>query len=91
MSNVIQFLESMGGNAVMARMTAADYEATVAMLDVEAASREALRFRDYKKLNGLLKGRPIMMCNVASPDEKQPDQEEVPSESEGEEKSGQVA
>ncbi len=83
MSNVIQFLESMGANAAMARMSTSDYEAAIATLDVDAASQEALCLRDYSKLNGLLKGRPIMMCVVAAPEEKQPEQEESPSEGEG--------
>ena len=86
MSNVIQFLESMGANAAKARMTVTDYETAIEMLDVDAASREALHFRDHTKLNGLLNGRPIMMCNVAAPDEKQPEQQDSPSEGEGEEK-----
>lgn len=90
MSNVIQFLESMGANATKARMTANDYEAAIEMLDVDAASREALHFRDHTKLNGLLNGRPIMMCNVAAPDEKYPDQQESPSEGEDEDEKKQA-
>ena len=76
MSNVIQFLESMGGNAVMAQMTAADYRAEIAMLDTDDESREALAKRDKPMLLGLLHGRPHMFCAVFAPSEK----EEVPSE-----------
>lgn len=89
MSNVIQFLESMGGNAVMARMTAADYEAAIAMLDTDDESREALNLRDHSKLNHLLNGRPIMLCFVAAPEEK-PVEEEGPSESEGDDEKKQA-
>ena len=84
MSNVIQFLESMGANATMARMTNSDYEAAIAVLDADTAFKEALCLRDHSKLNGLLSGRPIMMCVVAAPEEKQPEQEDSPSEGEGE-------
>ena len=90
MSNVIQFLESMGANAAMARITASDYEAAVAALDADAASREALCLRDHSKLNGLLNGRSIMMCVVAAPEEKQPEQEESPSEGDGDGEKKQV-
>ena len=50
MSNVIQFLESMGANAAMARMTATDYEAAIEKLDADATSRQALHARDHSKL-----------------------------------------
>ena len=82
MSNVIQFLESMGGNAVMARMTNADYEAAIAMLDADDESRRALRFRDHSKLNELLNGRQKMMFAVAAPEER-PAEEESPSQGDG--------
>lgn len=81
MSNVIRFLESMGADAAMARMTAADYEAAIAMLDADEPSRRALSLRDHSKLNGLLNGRPIMMCVVAAPVDK-PEQEDSPDQSE---------
>lgn len=83
MSNVIQFLESMGANAAMARMNAADYEAAIAMLDADQESREALVLRDHSKLNDLLDGRPFMMCMVVAPEEK-PQSEESPNEDGGE-------
>lgn len=82
MSNVIQFLESMGGNAVMARMTSADYEAAIAMLDADDEARKALMFRDHSKLNELLNGRQKMMFAVAAPEER-PAEEEGPSEGDG--------
>ena len=83
MSNVIQFLESMGGNAVMARMTAADYESAIAMLDADRESREALGLRDHSRLSELLNGRPKMMCVIVAPDEKENEQpENAPDETE---------
>jgi hypothetical protein len=89
MSNVIQFLESMGGNAVMARMTNADYEAAIAMLDADAESREALKSRDHSKLNDLLNGRQKMMFAVAAPEER-PAEEEGPSDGDGDEEKKQA-
>ncbi len=83
MSNVIRFLESMGADAAMARMTAADYEAAIAALDADQPSREALVLRDHSKLNGLLKGRQIMMCNIATPND-QPAEDVPPGDSEQE-------
>jgi hypothetical protein len=87
MSNVIQFLESMGANAAMARMNAADYMAAIAMLDADEEAREALVLRDGSKLNDVLDGRPVMMFAIAAPEEKpQPDQESPDGDEDGEEK-----
>lgn len=87
MSNVIQFLESMGANAAMARMNVADYAAAIAMLDADQESREALVLRDHSKLNDLLDGRPFMMCMVAAPEDKPQQDEEAPADGDdGEEK-----
>jgi hypothetical protein len=87
MSNVIRFLESMGANAAMARMNAADYAAAIAMLDADQESREALVLRDPSKLNDLLDGRPFMMCMVAAPEDKPQQDEEAPADGDdGEEK-----
>jgi hypothetical protein len=87
MSNVIQFLESMGANAAMARLNAADYEAAIAMLDADEEAREALVLRDGSKLNVLLDGRPVMMCHISAPEDKpQPDQETPDGDEDDEEK-----
>lgn len=91
MSNVMQFLESMGANAAMARMNAAEYAAAIARLDADDASREALVLRDHAKLNALLDGRPFMMCMVAAPKEEEPQQDgEKPVDGEGEEERKQA-
>ena len=91
MSNVIQFLESMGRNPGMTRLSAADYAATVALLDVHDEQRDALLNRDHDALNGLLGGREKMVCAVWSPEEQpvrrdddQPEEEQpaTPPESE---------
>ncbi len=69
MSNVIQFLETMGGNAAAARMSAAEYLAAVAALEADEPSRRALLARDSGMLVEALDARPFMMCMVVAPGE----------------------
>lgn len=66
MSNVIRFLESLGS----APLTAADYAASVAVLNVGDGERQALFGRDYAALSDLLGGRPKMYCSVVAPNEE---------------------
>lgn len=86
MSNVIQFLESMGANAAMARMSIADYEAAVAALNANEDQRDCLRRGDANRLGDQLNGRDMLFCLITSPsdeeEEKQvPDREgETPNE-----------
>ncbi len=75
MSNVIQFLETMGSNAAMGRMSTADYLAAVAALDADQSSRRALLARDSGDLVQALNARPFMMCMVVAPDEGNEPQE----------------
>lgn len=84
-SNVIQFLETLGNNPAMTRLSAADYAAAVAALDIDDAQRQALLNRDNAVLNDLLGGREKMLCVVWPADEpvrKEDDQpgEEQPAE-----------
>lgn len=71
MSNVIQFLEAMGRNPGIHGLSASDYAATVASLEIDGAQRQALLDRDHAALNDLLDGRPKMMfyINTPSPDD----------------------
>jgi hypothetical protein len=69
MSNVIQFLESLGSNPAKAHFATAAYAAAVASLDVGDAQRQALLDRDHSALNDLLGGREKMMCMVWLPAE----------------------
>lgn len=86
MSNVIQFLESMGANATMARMSISDFEAAVAALNADEDQRDSLRRGDANRLGDQLNGRDMMFCVVTSPLEEEeetqvPDQEgETPIE-----------
>ena len=85
MSNVIQFLESMGANAVMARMPISDYRAAVAALNIADDQRDSLLRGDVIKLGDQLNGRDSLLCLVFSPDDEEektiPNQEdETPEE-----------
>lgn len=85
MSKVIQFLESLGSNPALTRLSAAEYAATVAALDLDDEQRQALLDRDHDALNGLLGGRGQMLCLIMNPEEqpvrKDDDEpEEAPSE-----------
>lgn len=61
MSNVIQFLESMGKDATLADMSPEDYIAAVNALAVDDMAQHALVNRDQDALNHLLGGRMKMM------------------------------
>ena len=74
MSNVIQFLESLGRNPAAA-LPHADYAAAVAALEIDDAQRQALLDRDHAALNGLLGGRAKVYCLVA-PAENEPQQDD---------------
>ena len=74
MSNVIQFLESLGRNPASA-LPHADYAAAVAALEIDDAQRQALLDRDHAALNGLLGGRAKVYCLVA-PAENEPQQDD---------------
>ena len=83
MSNVIHFLEKMGGSAVMARMSEAEFRLMVEALDTDAESRDAICRRDSYGLNALLGGSDIMFCCVQAPcpddqEDQVPEEEEDP-------------
>lgn len=64
MSNVIQFLESLGSNQAL---SSADYAATVATLDVNDEQRQALLDRNHAGLSDLQQGRSTMRCLIMTP------------------------
>lgn len=78
MSNVIQFLESLGRSSAATRWSMDEYSAAVGSLDVLAEAREALLCRDQDALNGLLNGRAAMYCYISTPDDEE--QESVPDD-----------
>ena len=65
MSNVIRFLESVGSTP----LSAAEYSASVALLDVNSMQRQALMNGDHEGLSDLLGGRSSMRCMIMVPDE----------------------
>jgi len=75
MSNVIQFLETLGSKPML---SPADYAATVAVLELDTEQQEALLDRDHARLNDLLGGREKLLCSVfpATPDDDQKDDDE---------------
>jgi hypothetical protein len=79
MSNVIQFLESLGANAASAADSAERYIASVEALEIEEAERDALLHRDRLELGSVLGGRSKMYFAVL------PAEEDEPSEDEGQE------
>jgi hypothetical protein len=66
MSNVIQFLETLGKGPIL---SSGQYAAAVAALDVNDSQREALLARDERTLSEMLGGRKKMMCLVVLPEE----------------------
>ena len=71
MSNVIQFLESMGRNPGITRLSAADYAATVALLDIGDAERQSLLSCDQSSINDLLGGRVKMFHTIFPAEEEE--------------------
>jgi hypothetical protein len=67
MSNVIRFLEDMGGRPAL---TAVEYAANVAALNAGAPQKQALLDRDPDALNGLLSGRKKVLCAIFAADEE---------------------
>jgi len=81
MSNVIRFLESMGSDPSLARLSPAGYATAVAALELDDAQRQALQDRDAVTLNALLGGQPKMYCAQFPGREDQPaKREEQPEE-----------
>lgn len=65
MSNVIQFLESLGNKPTL---SAGEYTASIAALGVDDAKKQALLDRDHNSLNNLLGGRAKVRFYISTPD-----------------------
>ena len=76
MSDAIRFLESMGSDSSLSRLSAEEYAATVAYLDVEPSQQRALIDRDHAALSDLLGGRQTLLCSVFAPDEEEEERED---------------
>lgn len=62
MSTTVRFLETVGSKP----LSAADYSAAVAMLEIDAPQRQALMDRDQIALSGLLAARDKMCCYIVA-------------------------
>ena len=80
MSNVIAFLEKMGNNAALAKLSPADYATAVEALELDAAPRQALLDRDADALSSLMGGRLKMMCFLLPADGEQKQNDDEPVE-----------
>ncbi|MDQ3510991.1 MAG: hypothetical protein M3414_04765 [Pseudomonadota bacterium] len=84
MSQVIEFLDAAGSNA---QLSAVDYAASVAMLQVDADEKRALLDRDHLALAALLDGRTETCCHISLPDGDEPepmqdDEDDIPEKEE---------
>ncbi len=71
MSNVIQFLESMGKNAALGNMSPEEFTAAVKALGVDDVAQHALLHRDHAALSNSLGGRiKMMMVLVPAEDDE---------------------
>lgn len=75
MSQVIQLLDTAGSNA---KLSAADYTALVAKLQIDADQKQALLDRDHVALAAMLNGPEKPCCHISLPysDEPEPMQDE---------------
>ena len=80
MSNVIQFLETLGKQADFGRGSATDYADAVARLEIDPALREALLRKDATAVSALLGGRTNVLILLAPAEEEQPEREEPAKE-----------
>jgi hypothetical protein len=71
----MQFLEALGRDAALSRMSPAEFAAAVDGLDADDSVRQALLERDATRLGDLLGGRQKMWCVLMTPDES-PEQEQ---------------
>lgn len=71
MSDVIDFIESLGSRPALAPR---DYAAAVECLAVDRATREALLQRDAGALGTALGGRDVMWCAIMTPEETPADE-----------------
>lgn len=92
MSNVLQFLESLGRNP--RPLSADEFTAAVANADLAPAARNALLERDVEALNRELGGRGFMLCLIYPADNDEQPGDEAPAGDEeipGEESASRAA
>lgn len=81
-SNLIRFMEALGGSPHLAGASANDFVAAMDKHHVPVAARQALLDRDIQAICEFEKARDVMFCMIATPDgaEEQdlPEQDDVP-------------
>ena len=80
MSQVLQFLESLGRDGHPAHLVGREFEAMVSSLDIDDAQRQALLDRDAAGLGNLLSARPVMLCSIFPADEPQREDVDTPED-----------
>ena len=75
MSDVVSFLETMGSNPSIGRLSPADYAAAVAQLGLDDAQASALIARDRGALDDLIGSRKQCMLALAIPEDEPADDE----------------
>ena len=86
MTDAIDFLEQLGGNARLRHAPISELERALAESGIDTSVRSALLTDDAVRLGELLGAQPNICCLIVKPDPAQPDEEEEEDDSEDEEK-----
>ncbi|PKM09613.1 MAG: hypothetical protein CVV17_00310 [Gammaproteobacteria bacterium HGW-Gammaproteobacteria-7] len=84
----MQFLEALGRDASLSRMSPAEFAAAVDGLDADASVRQALQDRDAARLGDVMGGREKMWCILVTPDEAPEQEQQDDGDGDGEEPQG---
>jgi hypothetical protein len=84
MTDAIDFLEQLGGNARLRHAPIAELERVLAASGIDPGVRSALLADDTVRLGELLGAQPNICCLIVKPDPAQPDEEEEDEDSEEE-------
>jgi hypothetical protein len=79
MSNVLNFLECLGGDAELRNAEENDLKQALAKSDIAPAIGDAILSRDRAKLEELLSGKTNVCCGVFPGKEDEDESEEEPS------------
>lgn len=83
MSDVVSFLEAMGSNPSIGRLSPAEYAAVVAQLGLDDAQASALIARDRFALDKMVGARKQCMLTLATPEDEPADDEPGDEEKDG--------
>lgn len=84
MTDAIDFLEQLGGNARLRHAPVTELERMLAASGIDPGVRSALMGDDVVRLGELLGAQPNICCLIVKPDPAQPDEEEEEEDSEEE-------